>query len=473
MTSTSTTPNFETLYTLLRARTGLSVSDTKRDNVAAAIQGMLDSLKLPSPQALAVRLEQEAADHVLWQELIDIVTVGETYFFRNLDQFTALRTEVLPAIIERRRRAGSKQLRLWSAGCATGEEPYSLAILLRELLPDIDDWQIALLATDLNTTSLERARRGLYRSWSFRNETPDDVRTRWFAPEADGYRLAPAIRGMVAFLPLNLVSDHYPSFESGTMHMDVIMCRNVTIYFDQDTTREIVRRLYQALTDDGWLVVGHAEPMASIYNGFEPRNFPNTVLYQKTSPAEDKLPALEPFPVAPPILPVVIPPPLLIETRRLPQAPTGRTQPEPAPVQPLEITVDDSWDKAKEAADQENWNDALVWLARAEHEDKFQPQVYHLRAVIQLHLGDTEGALISLRQAIYCDPTFTLAHYTLGEVHEQQGDFKSAVRHWQIAQTTIRALDPKEQMPFAQELTVEMLQGLLAHGLNRLANGLM
>src|SRR5207247_1807290 len=128
-------------------------------------------------------------ESILWQELLQAVTIGETYFFRNQDQFNALRNEVLPQIIDKRRKSGVKQIRIWSAGCASGEEIYSVAILLRELLPDIANWSILLLGTDINAASLERARRGSYRTWSFRNETPDYLRPRWFRHDGDNYQL--------------------------------------------------------------------------------------------------------------------------------------------------------------------------------------------------------------------------------------------------------------------------------------------
>src|SRR6185369_14036564 len=116
--------------------------------------------------------------------------------------------------------------------CATGEEAYSLAMLLCELLPDYQTWQITLIATDINTASLEHAKRGIYRSWSFRNETPHEIKERWFSVKKDSFKLNDSLKHMVTFRPLNLVSDEFPSFESGLTHMDLIMCRNVTIYFD-------------------------------------------------------------------------------------------------------------------------------------------------------------------------------------------------------------------------------------------------
>src|SRR5579871_3318133 len=266
MRPTPSAEEFETLVTLIRQRTGLTVSDTRTDDILSAISKLVDKHRLTGISALVGALRVDSTAGELWQQLVELVTVGETYFFRNEAQFRALRAEILPPLISRRRDSGNKYLRLWCAGCATGEEPYSLAILLRELLPDYRTWHITLLATDINAASLEQAKRGVYRAWSFRNETPDDVKDRWFCADGESYKIQQSIKDMVAFDTLNLISDDYPSLESGISHIDLILCRNVTIYFDVETTRQVVKRFHEALSNEGWLIVGHSEPAAAIYS---------------------------------------------------------------------------------------------------------------------------------------------------------------------------------------------------------------
>ncbi|NJL54970.1 protein-glutamate O-methyltransferase CheR [bacterium] len=239
--------------------------------------------------------------HPLWQGFIQRLTIGETYFFRNAAHFNALRHEILMPLIAERRKSGFRQLRLWSAGCATGEEPYSLAMLLRELIHDIEDWAITLLATDINAGFLDAAREGLYGQRAFRGETPSWIQPRWFRLESGKYRLNQDVRQMVMFRPLNLVTDAYPSAESFTANMDVILCRNVTIYFNEATTRHVTDRFYRALNDKGWLVVGHSEPNSAIYGAFSSRNLRNTVVYQKVAqPPNGQKPLASP-PLAKPV----------------------------------------------------------------------------------------------------------------------------------------------------------------------------
>ncbi len=158
------------------------------------------------------------------------LTVGETYFFREQKSLEILEGYVLPELI-RTRRENEKRLRIWSAGCCTGEEPYSIAILLAKLIPDLKDWKITILGTDLNPRSLQKASEGVYSEWSFRG-TPEWVGERYFTRAKDGrWAVLPSIKKMVTLHYLNLAEDAFPSLLSNTNAMDVIFCRNVLMYF--------------------------------------------------------------------------------------------------------------------------------------------------------------------------------------------------------------------------------------------------
>jgi chemotaxis protein methyltransferase CheR len=226
------------------------------------------------------------------ERLVNALTVGETHFFRNEAQFDALYTEVLPALIAHKRAAAAAvgpgilpQLRIWSAGCATGEEPYSLAIMLTEMIPDLKNWHILILATDINRDSLAQAKAATYSSWSFRETRAKSLRDRYFTWETQlrRYRLRADISSMVTFAPLNLIEDIYPSIHNNTISMDLIFCRNVTIYFNEENTHQVVNRFYRCLVEGGWLVVGHSEPSLVVYRAFEAVNVSGAVLYKKTS----------------------------------------------------------------------------------------------------------------------------------------------------------------------------------------------
>ena len=190
-------------------KTGLFFQENKREDLQAVLQDRLGVLRrFTGLGAYLAFLESEEDGGRELRGLVSRLTVGETYFFRNRGQFDALRDQILPEIIKRRR--GKQQcLRIWSAGCSTGEEPYSLAILVRELLADIDDWKIHLLATDINEDALAAAREGIYRNWSFR-EVEDHYRRHYFTPDGAVSRIRPEVQSMVTFRYLNLVDDHYP-----------------------------------------------------------------------------------------------------------------------------------------------------------------------------------------------------------------------------------------------------------------------
>ena len=219
------------------------------------------------------------------QTLARLLCVGETYFFREPAAFDVLEHEVLPpAIING--RAGARRLRVWSAGCATGEEVYSLSIMLHRLLPDIDDWDVSILGTDLHDGFLEHARDGVYGDWSFRG-VPDIVREHCFEPMDEGrFRVKDRYRRIVRFEQGNLV-DTFIAAEA----FDLIFCRNVLMYFGRDHTRHVLQQLHQALANDGLLLVAGPEAAGRGFDGYEPMRFAHALFHRKARAAPDIAPA--------------------------------------------------------------------------------------------------------------------------------------------------------------------------------------
>jgi chemotaxis protein methyltransferase CheR len=260
---------------LLRERCGLHYPDRKRSDLVHGLAQAMNAGGFPDLAALYADARLGGAG---WEIILAQLTVGETYFFRNQPQFEAFRQQLLPELLQR--RATIRSLRVWSAGCATGEEPYSIAMLLGDMLPREQMWQVSILATDLNPRFLARAREALYSEWSFR-ETTEAQRARFWVREGNRWRLRPEIRRMVLFTRLNLAEPSYPAINNGTCAMDIIFCRNVMIYFDEETIRQVLARMYAALAPGGWLLVGHAEPQAALYQQFEVHNFPNAIIYRK------------------------------------------------------------------------------------------------------------------------------------------------------------------------------------------------
>src|SRR3990170_706501 len=208
------------------------------------------------------------------------LTVGETYFFREKRSLDILEQQILPELL-RARAQTEKHLRIWSAGCCTGEEPYSIAMLLDRLIPDFEKWNLTILATDINPHFLRKAARGVYGAWSFR-DTPGWIKDRYFNRRQDGrFEIQPRIRRMVTFSYLNLAEDAYPSLVNGTNAMDVILCRNVLMYFAQQRARKVVDKLQRSLVDGGWLITSPAETSTVLFSAFTAVEFPGAFLYRK------------------------------------------------------------------------------------------------------------------------------------------------------------------------------------------------
>jgi chemotaxis protein methyltransferase CheR len=211
--------------------------------------------------------------------VIDILTVNETYFFREASQLKAFSDEVIPEIRERKK--DRTRLRIWSAGCSTGEEPYTLAILVLEknLIPG---WEIEILGSDINQRVLHVARRGIYKKSAFRT-TDDYYFRKYFTDEGGGnYRVIDPVRGLVNFSFLNLLDPFKVRFVG---EMDVIFCRNVIIYFDQESKKKVIDSFYDRLTEEGYLFLGHSESLMNISAAFVLKHLKNDLVYQKGAKA--------------------------------------------------------------------------------------------------------------------------------------------------------------------------------------------
>ncbi|WP_298482259.1 CheR family methyltransferase [uncultured Chloroflexus sp.] len=410
---------YQRFATLVRERTGLSYPPQRRADLAYGLQRAAQQLGVADLGQLLALIERSP---VAWNEVIAELTIGETYFFRNAAQFAALREVILPDLIQRRSMV--RYLRLWSAGCATGEEPYSLAITLRETLPADPPWQISILATDINFRFLERAREAVYGNWSFR-ETPEYVRDRYFIPEGGRWRLRNEIKRDVVFAQLNLVEPIYPSPQSGIIAFDVIFCRNVLIYFDEATTQPIIQRMYDSLVPGGWLVVGHAEPNLALYRQFETHNAPGTVLYRKPLYAPPFTPVGAACSVSTPSSPLASPPIL---------------RPPPATA-PVPSSPEERLRHARTAADRGDWAAAQAHVQALLNDHPLFAPVYYLQAQIAEHHGHLDEALACYRRSVYLDP-----HFVLGLV----GMASIAIRLQQrdLARRVLRqALDQLNQQP--------------------------
>jgi chemotaxis protein methyltransferase CheR len=237
---------------LLGRRTGLVIGESRHSAFETSLVEAMLSARVANP---VVYLADLAATPTLMDDLAGRVTIGETYFFRDPEQFALIEREILPALLGPR-APDSRPLRIWSAGCATGEEPYTLAILASRLGAA---GRTRIVGTDISRRALSRARRARYTRWSLRGVPPDMVDAH-FLPVGDRFELRRTLRDAVSFRSLNLADDTYPSSATGIVGMDLILCRNVLIYFDRETIARVAARLVASLAPDGWLVLGASDP---------------------------------------------------------------------------------------------------------------------------------------------------------------------------------------------------------------------
>jgi len=418
------------------------------------------------------------------ERLTGEITVGESFFFRNASHFRVLRETVLPQILAE--NSSRREVRVWSAGCATGEEPYSLAILFDQLLGTRSGWQVSVLGTDLNPAFLQRAREARYRQWSFR-QTDIHQNREYFTPTGDTYRLADRLREHVRFATLNFVKDVYPSAFTGTIGLDLILFRNVAIYLKPEVTAAILRRFYQALRPGGWLLLGETEVTAAPSGSFEVRRFEHATLYRKAgdhgTSAISEVDAM-----LPPALAGVA----LAPAVRLPNVPP---LPEWVPLpRSRAVTVDE-----KSSAPGTLSADAMVWeqleralstgrldeaerrldgisaikhratmrlrfvralLARAEgasarrmldlclKEEPLLLEAQLLKAGFAAEAGDLAAAEQACRRAVYINPRASIAHFQLALVLEQKGDTNGVTRSLKTTLKLISGEDPHALVEF-------------------------
>jgi len=434
------------------------------------------------------------------------LTVGETYFFRDENVFNALELHILPELIHSRRKTG-KRLRLWSAGCASGEEPYSLAILLLKMIPDLSDWNITILATDINPRFLKRASDGIYTKWSFRG-TPEWVKDRYFRRTKDGhYRIDPLIKKMVRFSYLNLMDDCYPSLTNNTNAMDVIFCRNVVMYFAEEYVRQVIGRMYRSHAKAGWMIMSPGEMHQQFYSQFNTVHLQGAILYRKDdrqAPTEEltELQTTLPIPETPvdsqtyPQQEILFPEQMDTTDEIIPQPLEALPEPPEtqAPAQPfyegalasferghyaeaaeilLELLSNDQSNPnamallARTYANQGDLSGALEWCEKAISTDKLNPSFHYLLSTIMAELGRVEDAIAALKNVLYLDYNSVLAYFALGNINRQQGKLKEAEKNFDNAISLLSGMQTEETLPESEGITAGRLMEIIKFSSNQ------
>ncbi|MEU8657599.1 CheR family methyltransferase [Actinoplanes philippinensis] len=356
-------------------------------------------------------------------ELASALSITETYFFRHAEQFRVLRERVLPELIDT--RSGQRVLRLLSVGCSSGEEAYSLAIAAIRARPG-PDWIVTVTGVDANREMLRRAREAVYSPWSLR-DTPDDVRRRWFRPVDDGFRVAGEVTATVRFVEHNVAGDDPQLWHPA--RYDLIFCRNLLMYLTADVAAELIRRMTRALSDGGFLFLGHTDSLGSHPDGLEVCHVDGTVYYQRRVVAAPR----EPAPAPPPRRVTPAPPP--------PPPPPGP----PDRQRVLGLMRDDRFAEALDAAgagDSLTRGVLLAQLGRLDeardtanrllHAGGPQADAHHLLGVCH-ELDCADRAAGQYRLAAYLDPRFAMPRLRMGLLARRRGDDRGAADHLSAA----------------------------------------
>lgn len=448
----------------VRRRIGLVFGKARRATFETALVRTMRRAGISAPEVCLARLDAEPA---LLDDLVAEITVGETYFFREPQQFAEIRTRVIPALRANRLR-DHHPLRVWSAGCATGEEPYTLAILLRD---QGLEGAAHIVATDLSRAALAQARQARYTRWSLRG-VPDEVVRTYFEQVGNRFTLTPVIRDAVDFRYLNLAEDAYPSLPTGIWGMDLILCRNVLIYFDAETVARVARRLLDSLSDDGWLLLGASDPVLSDLVSCDVVVTGAGLAYRRpgrvaVTPPDWRLPPLPE--------PVVRGPPAQSPPPHVPP-PVGETAlvvaPEERPGDPGDAArayAERDYERAAELAGrfvQRDSGDPLVWIvlvralgnrgdldaagracAAALDQHRTSAELTYLHAVLLAEAGRFSDASAAARRALYLDQGLVVAHLALGGALARLGDTDGARRAFRNAERLLAARPPGALVP--------------------------
>jgi len=442
---------------LVEARVGIRLNGHQIAGLDDTVAAALGSLRVSTTPAALLAAFAAGGQAELFRAFVARLTIGETHFFRIAPQIAALRDVVFPQLLAARARV--RRLACWSAGCSTGEEPYTLAILLRELLAETPDWQLRLLGTDLSEPALALARRAHYREWSFR-ETPPWVRERYFTRADDDWLLDERVRRMVTFAPLNLVDEPFPS-PGASGSFDLILCRNVMIYFSHAVAHRLYGRFVEALAPDGWLIAGPSDPTPPPGLGLEGVYLPGAVLWRRTtavvptpasSPASHEPARRRTDPLASPHSVASVP--VRPGSRPVPPVATRAAARVPAPFAAPEDEL-----AAARALLKRGERAAGRAALQAHVERAPLAEVAHrLHGLLALEEGDYGTALTSLRRATFLAADDPLAQFGLGRAYRALGDEKRAVVAFRYARRILAALADDAIVPGDDTLSIAHLR---------------
>lgn len=443
---------FARVRDLIEDRCGLDFGDGRRLALQGALATRMAQRGIACLDAYFERLQAEADDSE-FRSLINVVTINETCFFRDPAQFRMLRRHVLPAVLADRAAAGSRTLRIWSAGCSSGEEAYSVALTLMEMGLPIShrDWTFEIVGTDVNTRVLDAARRGIYSERAVRNVEGDCLRHH-FSPAGRHYQLAGDVMASVRFEHGSLTQDG-PFLPR---RYDIILCKNVAIYFRPEVTRRLVRRLHGALNTGGYLLLGHSESLWQMEEGFSLVEHDGVFCYRK------------PAPPAPPRVLTPVPRRVVAAEPPAAESPAGDYERCLAAFRAGDWKSADAEVRALLHASPSfvpaqlllgglhahlgQYAEARAQAERVLRLNDLEPKAHLLLGMVAARAGRQDEAIEALRRALYLDDSLALAYFWLGNLYRDRGDFGRASFEHAAAVTRYE----RHQLDFTEEFAADL-----------------
>ena len=438
------------------------------------------------------------------------LTVGETYFFREKEVFEILKNKLIPEIL-RQRQKKNKTLRIWNAGCSSGEESYSIAILLKRIIPDIKSWSISIVGTDINPVALKKAEEGIYTKWSFR-ENSDWIINQYFNKiENERFEIIPEIKSMVKFSHLNLIEDTFPSEHNGTNNIDFLFCRNVLMYFTHDTAQKIIKRFKKSVTNEGWLLLSSVETNLIRNNFFYPVMISGKSFYKKksTKRTDQQLPlinnvAIEFFQFLNSELQkdiqnniqlkeiIPISSDIIIENSKESEV---LLNPVVTEKKVDNIKIDEQlFESALFAFSQSNYQNAidnlnvivtkindpnvfillsrsyanlgklpqaLEYCNKAIIADKTNTSFYLFHGTLLQAIGNTEEALIAFRKVLYLNPDTTISYFSIASIMQKSGNIQDSRKYFDKALNQLQNYSDSEILEASEGLTAGSLKEII------------
>ncbi|MGE5343792.1 MAG: CheR family methyltransferase [Candidatus Omnitrophota bacterium] len=466
---------------------GISFKEDRWEDLERGIKEASREFGFDDPKTFIQWLMSSPLSKKQIEILSSYLTIGETYFFREKESFDILEKHIIPLLIKTNEME-KKSLRIWCAACSTGEEAYSIAITLDEMKDRLKQWEISILATDINLKALKKAETGIYKEWSFRN-TLLRTKQKYFIKKDKSYEILPHIKRMVHFDYLNLAEDVYPSLLNHTILLDIIFCRNVLMYFLPQKAKDVVRKLYRALKPGGWLIVSPTDSFHVIKA---------TDCFQKDPEGSSvylKCDKEKPSPIAPGSAFPPTPAPVIAEKKQKPLE-----KPNDKGGETSHASADETFEKAKEFYLHGNYekaldglkaipqskangdmyalaarsyanlghlNEAAHWCQKAIGADRLNAEFYYLGAIISQEKGNEEAAIRALKRCLYVDPHFLLAHFTWGNILLHRKNIRESRKHLNVALSLLESMGNDDMVSREDGLTAgrlhEIIEKILEH----------